>query len=218
MLKTEVPKVLFEVILKNGGTVWEVTKSLTADAAMTYAGLKFLKVGGKIITQTGGKVFELVKEGSKVLLREGKEELKKAFAGPKPALAGSAARLPQTPNKGFPNAAFSKNVGTGGGGKPVPRPEPPKPPARVIPTHPGQRTFIDNKIGSREWRSQARKPWYEDKRGYRYIPTKEKFEFEVGKKIDGKWQHYGIMKSEGPDTGKILRKFAKGNKYGKMFE
>ena len=73
-------------------------------------------------------------------------------------------------------------------------------------------------MASKEWKSQAKKPWYEDKKGYRYIPTKEKFEFEVGKKIDGKWRHCGIMRSEGPKAGKVLEKFAKGNKYGKMFE
>jgi hypothetical protein len=44
-------------ILNNGGSVWDATKSLAVDAAMTYAGVKFCKVGGKVITQAGGEGF-----------------------------------------------------------------------------------------------------------------------------------------------------------------
>jgi hypothetical protein len=95
---------------------------------MTYAGVKFCKVGGKVITQAGGKVFELVKDGGKVLLKEGREELGKALTGPRlePALAGPTARLPKTPNRDLLNVFFSKSAGKGGGGKPAPRPEVPK--------------------------------------------------------------------------------------------
>jgi hypothetical protein len=96
---------------------------------MTYAGVKFCKVGGKVITQAGGKVFELVKDGGEVLLKEGREELRKVLTGPRlePALAGPATRLPQAPNRDLLNVFFSKKTGTGGGsGKPAPRPEKPK--------------------------------------------------------------------------------------------
>jgi hypothetical protein len=59
---------------------------------------------------------------------------------------------------------------------------------------------------------------YEDKSGIRYVPTKEKFEFEVGQKISGKWTHIGILRGEGEGAGKILEKFAKGKNYGRYFE
>ncbi|MDR2806589.1 MAG: ankyrin repeat domain-containing protein, partial [Puniceicoccales bacterium] len=85
-------------ILNNDGSIWEATKSLAKDGVATIAGMKFLKVGGKIITQNGGKVFELVKEGSKVLLKKGEEELGKAF-GPRlvpEVVGGATTKLTQT--------------------------------------------------------------------------------------------------------------------------
>ena len=59
---------------------------------------------------------------------------------------------------------------------------------------------------------------YEDKDGNRYIPTVEKYEFEVGAKVDGEWQHIGVLRPKGDGAGKILKKFRKGKKYGKAFE
>jgi hypothetical protein len=105
-----------------------------------------------VITQAGGKVFELVKDGGKVLLKEGREELGKALTGPRlePALAGPTARLPQAPNRDLPNVFFSKKTGTGGGGgggKPAPKPEPPKS-ERIINIPEDCTKYIDNKVSS----------------------------------------------------------------------
>ena len=86
---------------------------------------------------------------------------------------------------------------------------------RVIPTHPGQRKFIENKMNVKEWAKINGKMLYEDKNGLRYIPTKEKFEFEVGKKISGKWNHVGIMRE---NEGFVRYEFGKGVNYGKYFE
>jgi hypothetical protein len=82
-------------------------------------------------------------------LKEGKQELEKAFAGAKlkPALAGPATKLPQTPNRGLPKAVFSKKTGTGGTGKPAPKPEPPKP-QRVVNTPKDCDKYIGTKVSS----------------------------------------------------------------------
>jgi hypothetical protein len=133
--------------------------------------VKFCKVGGKIITQTGEKVLELVKDGSKVLLKES-GELGKALAGPKlePALAGPVARLPQAASKELPTAAFSKKTGTGGGGgKSAPKPEPPKAP-RIVNTPADCTKYIDNKVSSK-------------------ICQKDK--------VDGNKQYFKIIKKDG---------------------
>jgi hypothetical protein len=93
---------------------------------MTCAGVKFLKTGGKIMTQVGGKFFELIKEGGKVL------------------------RVPQPPNKELPNAVFMKNTGKPGasGGKPAPKVEPPKP-ERIVNTPEDCDKYAASKVSDR---------------------------------------------------------------------
>ena len=92
------------------------------------------------------------------------------------------------------------------------------PKARTIPTHNAQRDFIDAKVKSGEWKKMKGRFMFEDKKGRRFAPTKEKFEFEVGEKRNGKWTHIGIMRAEGEGAGKILEEFAKGKSAGHYFE
>ncbi|MBQ7540498.1 MAG: hypothetical protein IJT13_05180 [Bacteroidaceae bacterium] len=92
------------------------------------------------------------------------------------------------------------------------------PKARTIPTHNAQRDFIDAKVKSGEWKKMKGRFMFEDKKGLRYAPTKEKYEIEVGEKVEGVWQHIGIMRAEGKGAGEILRKYAKGKKGGHYFK
>jgi hypothetical protein len=139
-------------ILNNGDSAWDATKSLAVDTVITYAGVQFCKIGGKVITQTERKVFELVKDEGKVLLKEDREELEKAFGEPKleePALAGPETRLPQAPNRDLPNVSFRKSAGKGGNGRKLaPRPKSPKSPKRIVNTLEDCTKYIDNKVSS----------------------------------------------------------------------
>jgi hypothetical protein len=172
---------------------------------MTCAGVKFLKTGGKIMTQVGGKFFELIKEGGKVLLKEWREDLGKMFAGPKlePALAGPVARVPQPPNKELPNAVFMKNTGkpgAGGGGKPAPKPEPPKPPEKVIPTKEMQNACWNKLKQSGDWIHSPHysKPTLENKKTGQFLQKSiEKWELEAFNKRE---KHIGIMRPNEPGT------------------
>ena len=92
------------------------------------------------------------------------------------------------------------------------------PKARTIPTHNAQRDFIDAKVKSGEWKKMKGRFMFEDKKGLRYAPTKEKYEIEVGKKVEGVWQHIGIIRAEGEKAGVILEKFAKGKNAGHYFK
>jgi hypothetical protein len=155
-----------------------------------------------VITQAGGKVFELVKDGGKVLLKEGREELGKALTGPRlePALAGPTARLPQAPNRDLPNIFFSKKTGTGGGGKPAPRPEPPKPSERVIPTKEMQEACWGKLKQSGEWKqiSHRSKPTLENKKTGQFLQKSiEKWELEAFNKRE---KHIGVMRPNEPGT------------------
>jgi hypothetical protein len=79
---------------------------------------------------------------------------------------------------------------------------------RKIDTHESQRAFIEQKKKSGEWeKCNEWKDSYQNKSGYRFTPTVEKWEFEVYKKISGKWTHIGIIR---PGGEKILTEFAKG--------
>jgi hypothetical protein len=178
--------------------------------------VKFCKVGGKIITQTGEKVLELVKDGSKVLLKES-GELGKALTGPRlePALAGPVARLPQAASKELPNAAFMKNTGKpgGGGGKPAPKPEHPKAPERVIPTREMQNACWEKLKQSGEWKQVPgySQPTLRNERTRQLIQkSHEKFEMEV---FDKNGKHVGIMRA---NEGTVRTEFATpGRKIGK---
>jgi hypothetical protein len=104
-------------------------------------------------------------------------------------------------------------AGKGGTGNTPKKTEPPKV-ERVIPTKEDQIAFTMEQKASGAWEGCKTGDWkgcFQSRDGtHRFVPTVEKWEYEVYKRIGKGWEHCGIMRAAGPEKGKILEKFAKG--------